>query len=101
MLTAVTKGRSVTQRISLLFCASAVHLLGYTVDGLQELNYNVDNESGSFVSSAKMDGNKLVFSTQKIYKKNYDKKEQWPNYVAFLEAAYRFTQAKVVLKKQQ
>lgn len=73
---------------------------GYIAYGLQDLNFNIDNESGSFVSSAKMDSNKLVVSTQKIYKKNYDKKELWPNYVAFLEAAYKFTQVKVVLKKQ-
>ena len=72
---------------------------GYTVDGWQELNMNVDNESGSFVSTAKLDGNKLMISTKKIYKKNFDKKEAWPNYVAFLEAAYKFSQAKVVLKK--
>ncbi|HLK30517.1 MAG TPA: DUF3857 domain-containing protein [Puia sp.] len=74
---------------------------GYTADGLQDLNYNVNNESGSFISSAKIDGGKLILSTQKIYKKNFDKKDAWPNYVAFLEAAYKFTQVKVVLKKQQ
>ncbi len=73
---------------------------GYTADGLQDLNYNVNNESGSFISTAKIDGNKLIINTQKIYKKNFDKKELWPNYVAFLEAAYKFTQVKVVLKKQ-
>jgi hypothetical protein len=39
-------------------------------------------------------------TSQKIYKKNFDKKESWPNYVAFLEAGYKFSQAKVVLKKK-
>ncbi|HYF29651.1 MAG TPA: DUF3857 domain-containing protein [Chitinophagaceae bacterium] len=72
---------------------------GYTIDGWQELNMNIDNESGSFISTAKVEGDKLILTTKKIYKKNYDKKEAWPNYVAFLEAAYKFTQAKVVLKK--
>ena len=74
---------------------------GYTVDGLQDLNFDVDNESGAFVSSAKLEGDKLTISTRKIYKKNYDRKEMWANYVAFLEAAYKFTQVKVVLKKSQ
>jgi len=41
-----------------------------------------------------------LISTTKIYKKNFDKKEAWPNYVAFLEAAYKFSQAKIVLKKK-
>ena len=73
---------------------------GYIVEGYQDLNMNVDNESGSFVSTAKVEGDKLIVSTKKIYKKNFDKKELWPNYVAFLEAGYKFTQTKVVLKKQ-
>lgn len=73
---------------------------GYTADGIQDLNMNIDNESGAFISTAKLEGEKLLISTTKLYKKNFDKKEAWPNYVAFLEAAYKFSQAKVVLKKK-
>jgi uncharacterized protein DUF3857 len=73
---------------------------GYTVDGYQDLNMSVDNESGSFVSAAKVDGDKLIINTKKLYKKNFDKKELWPNYVVFLESAYKFSQLKVVLKKK-
>ena len=73
---------------------------GFTVDAIQDLNMNIDNESGAFISSAKVDGDKLIISAQKIYKKNFDKKELWPNYVAFLEAAYKFSQLKIVLKKK-
>ena len=72
---------------------------GYTIDGFQELNMNIDNESGTFISSAKVDGSKLVIATRKLYKKNFDKKELWPNYIAFLEPAYKFSQLKIVLKK--
>ncbi len=73
---------------------------GYTADGLQDLNINVDNESGSFISAAKLEGDKLLINTKKIYKKNFDKKETWPNYIAFLEAGYKFSQSKIVLKKK-
>jgi hypothetical protein len=73
---------------------------GYTVEGIQELNTSVDNESGAFVSTAKVEENKLVITTRKVYKKHFDKKEAWPNYVAFLEPAYKFSQTKVVLKKK-
>lgn len=73
---------------------------GYTVDALQDLNISVDNESGAFISSAKLDGDKLIITTKKSYKKNFDKKELWPNYIAFLEPAYKFSQAKIVLKKK-
>ncbi|MET0392270.1 MAG: DUF3857 domain-containing protein [Chitinophagaceae bacterium] len=73
---------------------------GYTVEGLDELNMSVDNESGSFVSTAKVEGDQLIVTTRKLYKKNFDKKEAWPNYIAFLEPAYKFSQLKVVLKKK-
>ncbi|RYY87259.1 MAG: DUF3857 domain-containing protein [Chitinophagaceae bacterium] len=73
---------------------------GYTVEGLSELNMNVDNESGSFVSTAKVEGDKLIVTTRKLYKKTFDPKENWPNYLAFLEPAYKFSQLKVVFKKK-
>jgi hypothetical protein len=73
---------------------------GYSVDGLQDLNLNIDNPSGTFISTAVANGNKLTISTRKIYKNTFDKKEAWPNYVAFLEPAYKLSQAKVVLKKK-
>lgn len=73
---------------------------GYTAEGLQDLNVSIDNESGAFISTAKVEGDKMIINTRKIYKKNFDKKEMWPNYVAFLEAGYKFSQAKVVLKKK-
>ena len=38
--------------------------------------------------------------TKKFYKKSFDKKEAWANYIAFLEPAYRFSQAKIVLKNK-
>jgi hypothetical protein len=72
---------------------------GYTVDGLNDLNVNIDNASGKFVSTATLNGNKLVIKTQKAYKKAYDKKESWSQMVTFLDAAYKFSQKKVLLKK--
>ncbi len=73
---------------------------GFTVDGLQDLNMNIDNPSGSFVSTTAVVADKLTIATRKVYKNNFDKKEAWPNYIAFLEPAYKLSQAKVVLKKK-
>ena len=73
---------------------------GYTVDGLQDLNMNIDNPSGTFISTTAVTGNKLTITTKKVYKNTFDKKEAWPNYIAFLEPAYKLSQAKVVLKKK-
>jgi hypothetical protein len=73
---------------------------GYMVEGFQNLNATVDNESGSFISTAKLENDKVLITSKKIYKKNFDKKEAWPNYVAFLESAYKFSQSKIVFKKK-
>lgn len=73
---------------------------GYSVEGLEEFNMTVDNESGAFISTAKLEGEKLLITTRKVYKKNFDRKDTWANYVAFLEPAYKFSQLKVVMKKK-
>jgi hypothetical protein len=43
------------------------------------------------VNPYKPPGRKATGTTKKLYKKNFDKKEAWPNYVAFLEPAYKFS----------
>lgn len=90
----LTNARTIENNITIKIPA------GYTIEGIQDLNMAVDNESGAFVSTAKTEGDKLIITTRKIYKKNFDKKELWPNYVGFLEAGYKFSQAKIVLKKK-
>lgn len=72
---------------------------GYTVENINDLNFNVDNAYGKFKSTATLSGNKLVIKTEKSYKQSHVKKEDWPQMVAFLEAAYKFSQKKAVLKK--
>jgi hypothetical protein len=72
---------------------------GYKVDEIKQLDFNVDNESASFISQASMEGNKLIIKVTKTYKKQFDKKNNWSNYIDVLEVAYGFYQKKVVLKK--
>ncbi|MDZ4666765.1 MAG: hypothetical protein SGJ00_02670 [bacterium] len=73
---------------------------GYAVEDINALNFNVDNESASFVSKAAIVGNVLQIKTAKTYKKVYDPKEKWENYIKALDAAYEFQQKKIVLKKK-
>lgn len=72
---------------------------GLTAHGLEALNVNVDNSHGSFTGTASQTGNKVIVETKKTYKKAYAPAAEWPNYVEMLEAAYDFTQQKVILKK--
>ncbi|MBY0487285.1 MAG: DUF3857 domain-containing protein [Flavobacteriaceae bacterium] len=72
---------------------------GYTVAGLDKLNKKVENETGGFVSSATVTGNKLNIKTVKYYKNYYEPNSNWNKMIQFLDAAYQFTQEKVLLKK--
>lgn len=72
---------------------------GYTIAGLDKLNKTVENGTGGFVSSAKVEGNKLFIKTHKYYLNYYEPNKNWKDMVAFLDAAYQFTQEKILLKK--
>lgn len=74
---------------------------GYNVEGIDQFNMNVDGEFGSFISSAKVEGDKLIVSAVKTYKTDFIPKESWNEEAyAFLEAGYDFTQKKAVFKKK-
>jgi len=73
---------------------------GYTVKGIEELSKNVSNECGSFSSSVRVDNNNLIMQVSKMYKSKYFDLNQWSNLLEVLEAAYSFSQSKIVLKKQ-
>ncbi|UII24179.1 DUF3857 domain-containing protein [Fulvivirga ligni] len=72
---------------------------GYSVEGVEDLNVDVNNEAGGYYSKAEVKGNKLIIDTKKYYNHNFEKADQWGNMVAFLDEAYNFTQKKVLLKK--
>jgi len=73
---------------------------GYTVSGIEKLNKKVQNETGEFSSSAKLEGNKLKIKTLKQYNKYYWANSEWKKMIAFLDEAYQFTQEKILLKKK-
>ena len=72
---------------------------GYTVSGLEKLNKNVDNTTGAFISSAKVEGNTLIINTSKQYKHNFEPNSNWNLMIAFLDEANQFTNEKILLKK--
>lgn len=73
--------------------------VGYTVSGIEKLNKNVTNATGGFVSTATQNGNKLILKTRKYYSNYYEPNANWLQMIDFLEAAYQFTQEKILLKK--
>ncbi|MGB3005157.1 MAG: hypothetical protein WBC06_01525 [Chitinophagaceae bacterium] len=72
---------------------------GYKVVGVQNLNMNIDNEAGTFAVQASVEGNSLNVLVKKHYKNTIVKKENWPKLLEMLDAAFNFSQKKVLLKK--
>ena len=72
---------------------------GYEAIGLDKFNINIDNTTGSFISQAELDGDKIKVSVSKNYKNNYEPNSNWPLMVNFLDAANQFTNEKILLKK--
>lgn len=72
---------------------------GYKAVGVQNLNAHVDNKAGTFAVQASVDNNVLTILVKKHYKHTIVKKEDWPGLLEMLDAAYNFSQKKVLLKK--
>ena len=72
---------------------------GYKVVGIQSLNTNIDNAVGTFAVQASVEGNTLNILVKKHYKQTTVKKEDWSKLLEMLDAAYNFSQKKVLLKK--
>jgi hypothetical protein len=73
---------------------------GYAVQGLDKFNFKEESKWGGFTSSAKEENGKIVIETNKHYDTNFVPKEEWPSLVKFLNAAYSFTEQKILLKKK-
>jgi hypothetical protein len=72
---------------------------GYKAVGIQNLNTNIDNETGTFAVQASVEGNTLSILVKKLYKQVTVKKEDWPKLLEMLDAAFNFSQKKILLKK--
>ncbi len=72
---------------------------GYKVKGLEHFNKSIKNETGSFVSTAKQEGNNVIIKVEEIYKHIYEQNSNWKKLVDILSESYQFTQEKLLLKK--
>ena len=72
---------------------------GYAVSGIEKLNKKVENATGGFSSTATISGNKLIIKTTKSYNNYFEPNSNWPKMIQFLDAAYQFTQEKILWKK--
>lgn len=72
---------------------------GYKVEGIEALNSDVKNETGSFFANAHLDGNLLQIKMKKEYSHNYEPLENWSKMLEFLDASVEWHSKKILLKK--
>lgn len=72
---------------------------GYQLEGVENLNKSVNNDTGSFESSTKMEDGKLILTVKKVYKHQHEQSVNWAQMMAFMDAASDFNKQKVLLKK--
>jgi hypothetical protein len=73
---------------------------GYTVEDLKELNLSIDNDLMLYKVESTLSGRKLNVKTTKIYKKVTAPKTEWQKVIDVFQAAYNFSQKKIILKKK-
>jgi hypothetical protein len=73
---------------------------GYTVEDLKELNLSVDNDLMLYKVESTLKDGKLTVKTTKIYKKITAPKTDWQKIIDVFQAAYNFSQKKIILKKK-
>lgn len=71
---------------------------GYTLEGLNELATNVDNEIGSYKCSATQSNGVATIEIRKVYKQATFSKEKWNDMLAFIDAAYNISFRNLLLK---
>lgn len=73
---------------------------GYEAKNLDAFNYDVVTEVGEFKSSATIESGKVVIKTEKAYTSCEFEAEKWSEMTKFLDAAWDFTQQKLVFAKK-
>jgi hypothetical protein len=73
---------------------------GYTARGMEEMTQNKSNKTGSFTSSAVLNGNKLTITATRSYTHNFEKAADWPSLVDLITTASDFDSKKILLEKQ-
>lgn len=72
---------------------------GYKAEGLDKLVINAANETGSFISEAKQEGNILKLKIARVYTNAFEPAGKWPRLVEIINAVNDFQNKKILLRK--
>ena len=73
---------------------------GYEVVGLDKLKKSRSNTTGSFKSTAEIQGNTLKLTSKKVYAKRKYAASDWSQMIDWLRVAYDFSQEKIMFRKK-
>lgn len=75
--------------------------MGYEMQGIENLNYKIENEYGLFASTASRSGNTLRIETRKVYKKSFIPVSDWHYLLEVADETNKFYSQSVILKRIQ
>lgn len=74
---------------------------GFTPKGIEALNKNVTNPSASFVSTASLNNTVINITVKRVYNNGFEPLSNWNNILAAMDAAYDFTNSKILFEKKK
>jgi hypothetical protein len=74
---------------------------GYIAKGVEDLNKNISNETGTFISTATNDGKVIKISVKRSFSKNFETAANWSKLVELLDIVYEFNGKKILLEKKK
>jgi hypothetical protein len=72
---------------------------GYKATGMEALNAGKANKTGSFTSTAVVNGSVLNIVVTRTYNNNFEKAADWPLVAELVDAAFAFNNQKILLEK--
>jgi len=73
---------------------------GYSAKGMEEMTIKKANKTGSFSSSAVVNGNNLIITVNRVYNNNFERASDWPLVTELIDAASNFNAQKILLEKK-
>ncbi|RFM28086.1 hypothetical protein DXN05_11165 [Deminuibacter soli] len=72
--------------------------IGHLPAGLEEMEKSIHNQAGSFEVDAHIENNDLFVHVRRVFTRNAYSPRQWPQVKELVNAAYNFSQSKILFK---
>jgi len=73
---------------------------GFTAKGMEEMTRRKENKTGSFSSTATVNGNTLTITVKRVYANNFEKVANWPMLTELVDMASDFNTQKILFEKK-